>query len=265
MNNLHRELAPISTAAWADLEAEARRTFIENCAARRVVDVLGPAGPTFSAVGTGHLEEIDAGSPGVVRRRRLTVAGVVELRAPFTVSREAVDSVERGAKDADWQPAKDAARNLAFAEDRLVVEGIAEAGIAGIRARAPHDVPAPANPREYPNAVARALGILRLAGVGGGYALLLPADDHVVINGSTEDGYPIRTHLERLLGEDGIIWAPALSAPLVVSTRGGDFELHIGRDAAIGYLSHDATTVELYLEESVTFLVNTDEAAVDMR
>ena len=44
MNNLHRELAPISDAAWADLEAEARRTFTEHVAGRRAVDVLGPAG-----------------------------------------------------------------------------------------------------------------------------------------------------------------------------------------------------------------------------
>jgi uncharacterized linocin/CFP29 family protein len=264
MNNLHRELAPISEAAWADLEAEARRTFIENSAARRVVDVVGPVGPTLSAVGLGHVDELDPGMPGVLTRRR-TVATVVELRVPFVVSRAAVDSVERGARDADWQPAKDAAQQLAFAEDRLVVEGLADAGIAGIRERAPHFVSAPANPRAYPTVVAQALSTLRLSGVGGGYALLLPADQHTAIDGSTEDGYPLRSHLERLLGEDGIVWAPALSAPLVLSTRGGDYELHLGRDAAIGYSSHDATTVELYLEESVTFLVNTDEAAVDVR
>lgn len=41
MNNLHRELAPISTEAWADLEAEARRTFTRHVAGRRVVDVMG--------------------------------------------------------------------------------------------------------------------------------------------------------------------------------------------------------------------------------
>ncbi|MER6874874.1 encapsulin, partial [Amycolatopsis sp. NPDC000673] len=40
MNNLHRELAPISAAAWADLEEEAKRTFAEFAAARRVVDVV---------------------------------------------------------------------------------------------------------------------------------------------------------------------------------------------------------------------------------
>ena len=47
---------------------------------------------------------------------------------PFTVSREAVDDVERGAQDADWQPVKDAARKIAFAEDRAVFEGYPAGG-----------------------------------------------------------------------------------------------------------------------------------------
>ena len=56
MNNLHRELAPISDAAWAQIEEEASRTLKRHLAARRVVDVEGPKGVDFSAVGTGHLQ-----------------------------------------------------------------------------------------------------------------------------------------------------------------------------------------------------------------
>ena len=40
MNNLHRELAPISEAAWAQIEQEASRTLKRYLAGRRVVDVL---------------------------------------------------------------------------------------------------------------------------------------------------------------------------------------------------------------------------------
>ena len=42
MNNLHRELAPISDAAWAHIEEETSRTLKRYLAARRVVDVHGP-------------------------------------------------------------------------------------------------------------------------------------------------------------------------------------------------------------------------------
>jgi uncharacterized linocin/CFP29 family protein len=55
MNNLHRELAPISTAAWTQIEEEASRTIKRYLAGRRVVDVEGPGGVALSAIGSGHL------------------------------------------------------------------------------------------------------------------------------------------------------------------------------------------------------------------
>jgi len=59
-----------------------------------------------------------------------------------------------------------------------------------------------------------------------------------------------------------ITWAPAIAGAFVVTTRGGDFDLHIGQDVSIGYLSHTDTTVRLYLQESFTFLLLTSEASV---
>jgi len=47
MNNLHRGLAPISDAAWTQMEEEASRTIKRHLAARRVVDVQGPKGVDF--------------------------------------------------------------------------------------------------------------------------------------------------------------------------------------------------------------------------
>jgi uncharacterized linocin/CFP29 family protein len=59
-----------------------------------------------------------------------------------------------------------------------------------------------------------------------------------------------------------IIWAPAIEGGVVLTTRGGDFELTFGQDISIGYLSHSETTVRLYLQETMTFLLLTTEAAV---
>jgi uncharacterized linocin/CFP29 family protein len=68
-------------------------------------------------------------------------------------------------------------------------------------------------------------------------------------------------HVKRLVNEQ-IIWAPAIAGAFVVTTRGGDFDLHIGQDVSIGYLSHTDTAVRLYLQESFTFLLLTSEASV---
>ena len=71
-----------------------------------------------------------------------------------------------------------------------------------------------------------------------------------------------RNHLARMLDGE-IIWAPGLeSGGLLVTTRGGDYELYLGQDLSIGYLSHNADTIELYLQESFTFLAYTAEASV---
>ncbi|MEW2544557.1 family 1 encapsulin nanocompartment shell protein [Streptomyces sp. NPDC047002] len=261
MNNLHRELAPVSAAAWADLEEEARRTFKRHVAARRLVDVPEPAGSGFAAVPTGHLRGVEAPADGV-RAHLREAQPLVELRVPFTVSREQVDIVERGAKDADWDPVKDAARKLAFAEDRAVFEGYAAAGIEGIRASSSNrSFTLPADVREYPNAVSQAISELRLAGVDGPYSLALSADAYTEVSETSDHGYPIHEHLARLLSGD-IVWAPAIDGAFLLATRGGDFELRIGQDVSIGYLSHDATSVELYFQESFTFLTYTSEAVV---
>jgi uncharacterized linocin/CFP29 family protein len=58
------------------------------------------------------------------------------------------------------------------------------------------------------------------------------------------------------------IWAPAVDGAFLLSTRGGDFELRLGEDLAIGYTAHDANEIELYFRQSMTFLVYTDEAVV---
>jgi uncharacterized linocin/CFP29 family protein len=46
--------------------------------------------------------------------------------------------------------------------------------------------------------------------------------------------------------------------------RGGDFLFQSGEDLSIGYESHDADAVRLYLEESFSFRVATPEAAVGL-
>src|ERR1700680_2426658 len=163
MNNLHRELAPISDAAWADIEEETPRTLKRYLAGRRVVDVHGPGGVGLSAVGTGHLKTITGPGEGILARQR-EVKALVELRVPFELDRQQIDDVERGANDSDWQPAKDAARLLAFAEDQAIFEGYAAAGIGGIREGTSNPVlTLPTDIRAYPDAVAHALSQLRLA------------------------------------------------------------------------------------------------------
>jgi uncharacterized linocin/CFP29 family protein len=266
MNNLHRELAPVTDVAWQQIEEEARRTFTRDIAGRRVVDLTVADDSTVAAIGTGHLSDINLSEPtasgGIIARQRLS-RPVVELRVPFTVTRAAVDDVERGSEDSDWQPVKDAARTIARAEDRTIFYGLDEAGIEGLVPTSSQPAePLPSEARDIPDAVARAASALRLAGVDGPYSLLLSADLYTTVAQSSDHGYPIIDHLSRLLPDGKIIWAPALSGAVLLTERGGDYALHLGQDLSIGYLSHDGEDIQLYLQEALTFLPYTAEASV---
>ena len=246
--------------AWAQIEEEASRTLKRHLAARRVVDVEGPKGLEFSAAGTGHLRQIGTPGDGVQAAQR-EVRALVELRVPFELTRQAIDDVERGALDSDWSPLE-AAQKIAFAEDRAVFNGYAAAGIQGVRQGTSNPVlTLPADLKNYPNAIAQAVSQLRRAGVNGPYALLLGAEPYTAIGGASEDGYPVLEHIQRLIDGE-IVWAPAIEGGVVLTTRGGDFALHLGQDISIGYLSHSDTAVRLYLQETFTFLPLTAEAAV---
>lgn len=263
MNNLHRELAPVSDAAWAQIEEEVARTFRRNLAGRRAADVeIASDGAKCAAIGTGHLKTLEAPQAGVIARQRV-VMPMVELRVPFELSREGIDDVERGAEDSDWQPAKDAAEQLAYAEDRAIFLGYAAAGIQGLREGTSNPVLAlPQQATAYPDVIAAALKQLKLVGVDGPYAAVLGAEAYTLLQEANDKGYPVLNHIQRLVGSENILWAPAIEGAYVLSTRGGDFELNLGRDLSIGYLSHTESTVKLYLEETFTFQLFTAEASV---
>jgi uncharacterized linocin/CFP29 family protein len=263
MNDLLRELAPISTAAWQEIEAEAKRTLVSMLAARRVVDFSGPLGWNSSAVGLGRATDVPAPQPGVQARVR-TVLPLVELRVPFELSRRELEAVTRGARDADLEPLRAAAREAARAEDVAVFHGYPQAGIRGIGEATADGALAISNDyTDYPTLVAAAINNLRSAGVDGPYAILLGPRCYTGLIRTTASGFPVIEHVRRLL--DGpIVWAPAVDGAIVMSTRGDDFELTVGQDFSIGYLDHTADQVRLYLQESFTFRVLTPEAAIPL-
>lgn len=261
MNNTHRELAPISDAAWSQIEEETTRTLKRYLAGRRVVDVPSPGGIALPAIGTGHLRSISAPAEGIIANQR-EVKPLLELRVPFEISRQTIDDVERGSDDSDWQPAKDAARKLAFAEDRAIFDGYPAGEIQGIREGTSNPIDTlPADVRDYPDAIARALSQLRLVGVNGPYSVVLGADEYTALAETRDHGYPVLEHVKRIV-DGNLVWAPAIEGAVVLTTRGGDFELNIGQDTSIGYLSHTDAIVRLYLQETFTFRVLTSEASV---
>jgi len=265
MNHLMRELAPITDAAWTQIDAEASRSVKHYLAGRRLVDFAGPLGWDYSAVDVGRIDALDGGPFGAVDAARRRVMPLVELRSRCTLPRAELAAAERGAGDLDLDPVIAAGRMAALAEDQIVFHGYDAGGILGIVSASPHRaVPIGNDYSRYPEHVAQAVALLRAADVGGPYAIALGARCFTGVTETTEHGgFPVFEHLRQIL--DGpVVWAPAVDGAVVLSQRGGDFELTIGEDFSIGYSSSDADSVDLYIEESLAFRINAPDAAVHL-
>ena len=263
MDSLRRELAPITDSAWREIENEAKKTLSLGLSGRRIVDVTDAQGHDLAAVNLGGLEVPDD-QPDEVQFGIRRVLPLVEVRVPFNLDIWELDNVERGAQDADLDDLARAAREIVKFEEQAIYDGFNDGGISGLTASSDFEpVAVEADPGALPEAVARAVLRMRYADVDGPYALALGAALYQSLDAGAEHGYPVRKRLARQI-EGPIVHAPYLDGGVVVSQRGGDAELTLGRDVSIGYHSHDSGTVRLYFTESFTFRVIGPEAVVSL-
>jgi uncharacterized linocin/CFP29 family protein len=266
MDLLKRDLAPIVPEAWEQIDEEARRVLEMHLAGRKLVDFSGPHGWKCAAVNTGRLEIIDRGLVPDVPTAVRQAQPLVEVRAPFELALMELDVAGRGANDLDLDPVIDAAKRVARAEDSAIFHGWKPAHITGMIEASPHAPVVVSSALEWPRAVVHAKEVLRVAGATGPYALVLGASSYDELSFETEDGYPLRRRIEGTVIDGPIVWAPALrGGAVLLSTRGGDFELTVGQDLSIGYASHDRDNVDLYITESFTFRVLEEKAAIFLK
>ena len=265
MDHLYRELAPISEAAWEQIETEAKGRLVTHLAARKLVDFSGPHGWGHSATDLGRVDEVTGPGEGVAALRR-RVLPLVELRADFAVSREELDDADRGTGNIELPELDLAVRQIALAENSTVFHGYAAAGMLGITEQSSHSpIAIEADMEQYPKVVAQATDALRQAGIGGPYGLAIdPAIYTVIVETAEHGGFLLLDHLRQILGGP-LVWAPGVEGGVVLSLRGGDFVLECGQDLSVGYRDHDAEVVRLYVEESVSFRVVEPDAAVALR
>jgi uncharacterized linocin/CFP29 family protein len=265
MNHLLRSLAPITDSGWELLDNEAKERLEAALAARKLVDFAGPRGWEHSATNLGRATTVaKAPGEGVTARQR-SVLPLIELRAGFTVSLTELEDQARGALDVDLEGLDTAAHRIAVVENIAVFHGWPKAGITGIAEASPHEtIPLGKLADAYPRSVARAVELLLHSGIGGPYGLALGREEYTsVVETAEHGGYPLLDHLRKIL-EGPIVWAPGVDGAVVLSLRGGDFLFESGQDLSIGYERHDERNVHLYLEESLSFVVATKEAAVPL-
>jgi uncharacterized linocin/CFP29 family protein len=262
MDHLYRDLAPISEAAWSQIEDEATSRLVTHLAARKLVDLSGPHGWGHSSTDLGRVSEVPGPAEGVSATQR-RVLPLVELRAEFSVARTELDDADRGAGNIELRELDEAVRQIALAENVSVFHGYAAAGMLGITESSSHPpIDVDADVEQYPKVVAQATDVLRRSGIGGPYGLAISPDIYTrIVETDEHGGHLLFDHLRDILGGP-LVWAPGVQGGVVLSLRGGDFVLDCGQDLSVGYRAHDADVVRLYVEESFSFRVVEPDAAV---
>jgi uncharacterized linocin/CFP29 family protein len=259
MDILKRELAPIPLEAWAEIDAQATRSLKAMLSGRKFLDVTGPMGTNFPGVPEGRLfypeKQPEKGLAYGIRK----VHHIVEVRVPFELDIEEMDNVVRGARDVDLSSMEDAARQIALFEERVIYHGLSEANIRGLKSCAGGEcLTIGSKPEGLLEGIAE--GVTAFAGrsIEGPYSFIVGPKLWSKMSAHVQ-GYPVKMQAESLLG-GSVLLSPYLSGEFeneayMVTQRGGDLELILGQDLAIGYESHSQQKVRLYFTESFTVRV----------
>jgi len=259
-------MAPLSEAAWNMIDAEAARILKGNLSARALVDFNGPHGLAKAAVNLGRVKPVSADVVKGVAWGLREVQPLAEVRVPFALSLADLDQLARGGSAPDLAAVVAAAQKAALFEEKAVYFGLPQGGGTGMLPAAAHKpVALPADAEAYVAAVESAVHAVQQQGIAGPYHLVLGRKPFLTLAVGDTRGYPLRKRVGDLLYGGSMRWSPALEGGAVISGRGGDYELTVGQDYAIGFAGCEGDTVSLYLTASFAFRVIEAAAAVELR
>lgn len=254
MDILKKALAPISDQAWEEINEEAKNTLETVLSARRFVDVEGPKGIDYSAVHLGKLNVPAKQAKDDVQYGINEVMPLVETRIPFELDIWELDNAVRGNEDIDLDNLQEAAYKIASFEEKAIYHGFKQANIDGLVNSSEYSaMQLPDNLDAAVEKLSAAIVQFQKKGVQGPFNFVVGPKIYQKLN-SHMKGYPLKKQVKDTIGGE-IILSHEIDNALLVSARGGDFRLTLGKDLSIGYDNHTNKKVELYLMESFTFQV----------
>ena len=265
-----REGASFRQEVWNEIDRVVREAATEVRAARRVLDVVGPLGFDARA---GVLDDLQAGG-GEDESERVHVhlprlRALPVLHRTFSLGARAVEALERRGEPLLLEDAAEAARQLARAEDRLLLEGQAGAGIRGLlTSEGAVELPAGdwSDPARAADDLLAAAARLDVSGRHGPYAAAIaPARWYQLLRPYAGSSLTPLAQVAPAF-EGGIVKAPVLAdgAILVVRAPSGPRAV-IGQDLTAAYDGREGIFHRISLVESVTLLPGVPGSVVVLR
>ena len=249
---LYRELAPVSSKAWSEMEERLMEVFRSYLSARKVVHVEGPKGFDYNVITEGRLD--NTGEANDVNYGRYNVLPLTETRTEFEISRWELDNILRGAKDVDYGPLEEAAQKIALFEENAVYNGLEEGSIKGIVNWWSHeDINFGNDAESIMDGISKAVIKLRQAFQTKDLTLVVGSKAYERILSSTS-AYPLDKRIEEFIGKK-IVFSNAVEGAILIPYDHDDLELTLGKDLSLGYQNHDNKSVRFFISESFTFRV----------
>ncbi|WP_242392476.1 family 1 encapsulin nanocompartment shell protein [Anaeromyxobacter oryzisoli] len=260
MNWQDRGDASFGQEVWDEIDAVARAAAEEVRAARRVLEVIGPLG--FEArAGVAEDERVQPGDDEAEERTHVHVPRarmLPVLHRTFSLGARSVEALEQRGEPLTLTDAAEAARALARAEDRVLFDGHAGAGVIGLLGH-PGALELRTGDWADPARAADDLleALIRLDGAGrhGPYAVALaPVRYYALLRPHPASGLTPYQQLQPAFA-GGIVKAPVLSdAAVVVMRSASGPRAVIGQDLAAAYDGREGIFHRISLVESVTLL-----------
>lgn len=249
---LYRELAPISNESWEEIDERATEVLKSQLTARKIVNVVGPKGLDYNVISEGRLVDVD--TKDNVSYGNYKVLPLTEARIEFSMQRWELDNIARGAKDIDYSPLEEAAKEIALFEENAVYNGLKSSIIKGLEgSRQGEEIKFGETPKDIMEALTKGLIQIKNAYSDGPYTLVVSAEVYKRIL-SQDTGYPLEKKIKTLIDGD-IILNHVIDGAYLLPQNHKDLEFTIGRDFSIGYQAHDIEKVRFFISESFTFRV----------
>lgn len=251
MDLFKKELAPIATEAWEEIEERAEEVIKATLSARKVLFVNGPLGLDKTSVSTGKLDIVNGKKD--VTTGLYQVQPLLESRVQFGLSRWELDNITRGAADVELGPLEEALRELALYEEDTIYNGNKDTNIKGLvnLAGTSFDVKNDAN--DILEAVASGVLALQDAFATDGYYMVV-GDDFYKALAKPHGAKLLCQIVEDLIGGK-VIRSKVLKGALLLPYNHPDLELTIGQDYEVGYDIHDKKDVHFFAMNAFTLRV----------
>lgn len=255
MDYLNRQAAPFDGDLWKRIDEAAVHAARDVLTGRRFLEIEGPYGVGLTSVEVGNDEYCRQPGPeeaGVVMGRAISVP---MLRKSFQLSIRRLAAYREMGQPLNLTPVQTAAEAVAAREEELIYYGqekFRQQGLLTAEGRNHHDGGNWTNIDQALEDVLAAVNALDAKGFRGPYALALspPLYNGLFRRYAGTDMLQLE-HLRRLC-EHGV-YKTSIEGGVLVDPRVG--RLLIGQDLMAGYTAQDGVHYQLYLSESIVFLL----------